>query len=232
MSRSATLYALQQIDSEIDTHQRRLLELSSLIGEAEELKETRKSLEATKQALTDSRTLQKDQELELQGVNQKKRLSEKALYGGRIRNPKELTDLQEEVASLDRRKASLEDRLLETMMQVEEGEAEEKAIRSDIQRIENRWQTEQADYLAEKESLENRLDELTSLRENQVSTIPPGDLKTYEQVRGRRGGLAVVLLKDSECQGCMTGVSVARVKEAHRDTLAICGTCLRILYPG
>jgi uncharacterized protein len=50
--------------------------------------------------------------------------SEASLYGGKIRNPKELQDLQVEIAALKRRTATLEDEQLEAMLAVEDAETQ------------------------------------------------------------------------------------------------------------
>jgi predicted nucleic acid-binding Zn-ribbon protein len=230
MSRSANLYALQQIDHETDSHRGRLAVINDSLGETNELRSARSRLNQAHEMLSQWRTKQRDQELVLQGLEQKRQASEHRLYGGKIRNPKELSDLQEEVASLGRRRASIEDELLETMMMVEEGEAEEKEASESLSRINGQWERDQAGLQAEKETLEGRLLELTALRQQRVASIAPADLESYEHLRPRKRGVAVAVLQGDECQGCMITVSAARVKQARSDVLAYCGTCGRILH--
>jgi len=233
MSRSANLYALQQTDSEIDARKGRLAEVNNLLGETDELLAARQRLKRVEESLSQWRIQQRDQELALQSLERKKRSSEQKLYSGKIRNPKELSDLQEGVASLGRRKAAIEDQLLETMLLVEEDEAEKKTAAEELSRIEAEWKTAQANLRAEKEAQERQLAELAAWRQNQITAIAPADLSSYEHLRPRKRGLVVVLLKGDECQGCMTTVSAARVKEARRaDALAHCGTCGRMLHIG
>jgi predicted nucleic acid-binding Zn-ribbon protein len=230
MSRSANLYALQQIDHETDSHRDRLAVVNESLGETGELQSARQRLKQAQETLSQWRTKQRDQELVLQSLDQKRQASEQRLYGGKIRNPKELSDLQEEVASLGRRRASIEDELLETMVMVEEGEAEEREASESLRRTSGQWERDQAELQVEKETLESRLLELSALRQQRVASIPPVDLKSYEHLRPRKRGVVVAILQGDECQGCMTTVSAARVKEARSDTLAYCGTCGRILH--
>ncbi len=230
MGRSANLYALQQIDHEADSHRDRLAVVNELLGETDELQSARDRLTQAQETLSQWRARQRDQELVLQGLDQKRQASEQRLYGGKIRNPKELSDLQEEVASLGRRRASIEDELLETMMMVEEGEAEEREASESLSRISAQWERDQVELQAEKETLESRLLELAALRQQRVASTVPADLGSYEHLRPRKRGVAVAILKGDECQGCMTTVSAARVKEARSDALAYCGTCGRILH--
>jgi predicted nucleic acid-binding Zn-ribbon protein len=230
MSRSADLYALQQIDHETDSHRARLAVVDESLGETDELRSARQRLDQAREMLSRWRTKQRDQELVLQSLDQKRQASERQLYGGKIRNPKELSDLQEEVESLGRRRASIEDELLETMLMVDEGETEEREASESLSRITGRWERDQAGLQAEKETLEKRLLELSALRQQRVASIAPADLESYEHLRPRKRGIAVAILQGDECQGCMTTVSAARVKEARSEALAYCGSCGRILH--
>lgn len=229
MGRSADLYALQLTDLDLDASTQRLGTVNEELGETDELIGARRRLENATGELRAWGAKQRDQELILASLEQKKRASEQKLYGGTIRNPKELSDLQEEVASLNRRKAAIEDELLETMLMVEESEEEEEQAVESLAAIESEWRATQAKLQSEKESLERKLSDLADLRQRQITIPPAADLAKYEHLRQRKRGRPVALLNGSECQGCMTGVSAARVKEARADGLAFCGTCGRIL---
>jgi predicted nucleic acid-binding Zn-ribbon protein len=230
MSRSAKLHALQQTDTEIDQLCSRLSEVKSLLGETEELRSARVRLQDTESELLRYRTRQRQQDLALQDLERKKKSSEQRLYGGKIRNPKELTDLQEEIASLHRRMASIEDQLLETMMKMDEWDATLIQANENLEHIETSWTAAQHDLVVEQEALENRLAELDLIRQRQVAAIPAADVSSYEHLRPRKRGTAVAILDGAECQGCMTSVSAARVKQARSESLAFCGTCGRILH--
>jgi predicted nucleic acid-binding Zn-ribbon protein len=222
MSRSAPLYLLQQIDSEILSCRQRLAAIDGQLGETDELAAARNRLNEIRDSMRTSRVRQRDEELQLQSLQQKKRASEQRLYGGKVRNPKELSDLQAEIKSLTRRQEVIEEAVFEVMVTIEELETAENQSARDLQRIERKW---------EQESTTKRLTELLTDRRTRADTIPPSDLDIYEHLRDRKGGLAVAQLTGAECQGCMTTVSASRVKEARGSTLAFCGTCGRILYP-
>jgi len=232
MSRSANIYALQEIDDEIDARTQRLTQIKALLGETQELLAARERLDKARANLAHWRAKQRDQDLVFQSLDQKRQVSEEKLYSGRIKNPKELSDIQEELASLNRRKELAEDQLLKVMLTIDEYEAEESEARKNLAQIESAWHKEQADLLEEKEALEGQLTELAQRRQGQTTLIPAADLDSYMHLRPRKGGLAVSILQGAECQGCMTSVSAARVKEARSDNLAYCGNCGRILYPG
>lgn len=232
MSHTLPLYALQQTDNEIEARQQRLAEIIELLGETEELLAARKRLTSIQEQLPNWRIQQRDLDLKVQSIQQKKRLSEQRLYSGKIRNPKELSDLQQEIASLNRRQEALEDDLLESMMQIEEGEAEEQAAAAWLEKLGSEWRDSQDKLKAEKESQEQQLAGLGDLYNSQSAKIPAADLKSYQHLRQRKGGLAVALLQDAECQGCMASLPSSKVKEARGGQIAYCGTCGRIMYVG
>jgi predicted nucleic acid-binding Zn-ribbon protein len=231
MSRSASLYALQQIDSEISSRRQRLTVIEEQLGETDELVATRNRLAEIRHSIKNWQVRQRDEELQLQSVQQKKRASEQRLYGGKVRNPKELSDLQAEVKSLARRQEVIEESVFEIMVAIEELEAAETQLARELERIESQWRKNQIELCSERETEAARLAELVEERQARVETIPASDLDMYEHLRDRKGGLAVAQLEGAECQGCMTTVSASRVKEARSNSLAFCGTCGRILYP-
>jgi predicted nucleic acid-binding Zn-ribbon protein len=231
MIRSAPLYALQKVDSEILARRERLATIDAQLGETDELIALRDRLTEIRDSMRTWRARQRDEELQLQGVQQKKRASEQRLYGGKVRNPKELSDLQAEVKSLTRRQEVIEESVFEAMVMIEELEATESQVARDLQRVDRKWKADQAELCAEQEAQAGRLAELMAERQARADAIPAPDLNTYEHLRDRKGGLAVAELRGAECQGCMTAVSASRVKEARSYSLAFCGTCGRILYP-
>ncbi|NIN97204.1 MAG: hypothetical protein GTO49_19960, partial [Anaerolineae bacterium] len=60
-----------------------------------------------------------DRDLELKALEEKKARFESQLYGGTVRNPRQLSDLQGEVTMLSREISKVEDRILELMEALE-----------------------------------------------------------------------------------------------------------------
>jgi predicted nucleic acid-binding Zn-ribbon protein len=231
MSKAETLYRLQTIDLEIDERNRRLKEVeASLVGN-EELQRVRQAVHDGERRLTRQRTKLRDRELEMQSLINKIVSVEDRLYSGRIKNPKELANFQEEVQYLKRRKGELEDQVLEDMIEVEESEASVTEQRERLARLEEDWQEAQARLSVEQTELIGRLSQLKAQRGALQRAIEAGDLALYEDLRRRRGGRAVVLLEGGLCQGCMVTLPTSKVQQARQgETLTLCGSCERILY--
>jgi hypothetical protein len=172
-------------------------------------------------------------ELEVGGVNAKLKQNQDRLYSGRVRNPKELSNLQEEAAALRRRRSELEDRELELMIEIEEAEAELSERQARHKQIEQSWRDEQARLRAEKEELELRLAELEEEIEGRRAQIGAADLELYDGMRSRLGGKAVVRLKKGICTACGVDVPTSMARAVERgDGMHECPICGRLLFGG
>ncbi len=229
MSERANLYRLQSLDSEADIKQRRLKEIEAALGESAALQEARRALEDAQAQAHRQALRQRDLELEIKGLVDKAALSEQRLYSGTIKNPKELDDLQKDVASLRRRQQQLEDVLLETMIEREEAEAARARAQKHVDEIQAQWATQQADLLSERDALQRRLDEIERARAALLPTIDPGDLAVYQPLRRRKGGVAVAKALDGACSACGVALSPGLEWQLRQGKLVYCSNCERIL---
>jgi predicted nucleic acid-binding Zn-ribbon protein len=231
MSRTQHLYALQQVDLEIESASRRLKEIAASLVESNELKQARKMVVEAQARLTKRRARMKDLELEVSSLSHKIETDEQRLYSGRVTNPKELASLQDEVASLQRWRDKKEDDLLEVMVAAEEGEAALADAQAILTQISETWRAEQGDLADEQAQLQARLGELGEQRESLVAAIGPEDMAIYERLRQRKAGRAVALVKDGICQGCRMNPPTSQVQHARSGIeLVFCNNCGRILH--
>ncbi len=233
MSVLRQLYQLQLVDSEHQDKAGQLAMVNAGLGESDDVMRAQQAVAETEAGLSDLRAQMRALELEIAGVNAKLKENQDRLYGGRVRNPKELSNLQEEAAALRRRRSELEDRQLELMISIEESEAELAERQARSGQIEASWRAEQARLQAEKEDLELRLAELEEKRDGMRARIGPGDLALYDGMLTRLGGTAVVRLKKGICQACGVDVptSMARAVERGEDVHE-CPICGRLLFGG
>ena len=233
MSVLRQLYQLQLVDGEHDDKSRQLARVNEGLGESEEVRRAAEAVGETEANLADLRAQMRALELEIDGVTSKLKQNQDRLYSGRVRNPKELSNLQEEAAALRRRLSELEDRQLELMIFIEEAEAElsERQARHNL--IEQNWRDEQARLRAEKEELELSLAELEEESENMRAQIGAADLGHYDGMRSRLGGTAVARLKKGICTACGVDVPTSMARAVERgDGLHECPICGRLLFGG
>lgn len=229
MTRGSNLYQLQQLDTERDRKQQRLREVNAALGADQEVRQARRRLERAQGRVREISTRQQDLELELQSLSEKSARSEDRLYGGSVRNPKELSDLQAEIASLKRRRRELEDQILEAMIEREDAEAAQEKAQAALDRTQAQWDADQSDLRAEQAELERRLQEIAEAREALLPAIDPGDLAMYEALRKQKGGTAVVEVKDNACGGCGLTISPNLEWQLRQEKLIQCGNCGRMI---
>ena len=122
MSRIQQLYRLQQVDSKIDQLRARLKKIEKALGDRSALLKIEQRAAKTQAAADQARKQLRQAEAKVKEQRIKIEQNEATLYGGRVRNPKELQDLQGELGALKRFLSTLEDRQLEAMLAVEEAD--------------------------------------------------------------------------------------------------------------
>jgi predicted nucleic acid-binding Zn-ribbon protein len=232
MSQIDHLYRLQLLDDDIRQSKERLSDVLRLQAESSELFAARERVEVAKAELQQRRTSQNDLDLELSSLNTKSKRSEDRLYSGTVKNPKELADIQQEIESLGRRRAVLEDEVLEAMIFSEDAEVADETATTELIEIEETWQHDQEDLQLEQAELVQRLGKLLATRKQQLVSISPQALKAYEGAKRHAGPTAVVLLINGRCRGCQVTVPAMLAKSVNEGQMATCDSCGRLLYLG
>jgi len=231
MSAALGLYRLQQVDSKIDGIQaRRQWIRETLQNDAELQAATHASAAADSKSKDAARAL-KQTEAEVEKQRIKIEQTEASLYGGRVQNPKELQDLQKDVASLKKHLETLEERELEAMLIVETTEQELQSAQAGLEKAQARVNAQNRDLSKENETLEKDLEHLQNERQAILSDLAASAVATYDQTRKLRRGIAVTTISDSACAACGTTLTLSLQQNARSATqLVNCPTCGRILY--
>lgn len=231
MTNVADLYALQEIDSALDACRASLADAESRLGETEELIQGRERVTQLRQALEELEKQQREQEWKIDDLREKIEPLEKKLYGGTIRNPKELEGLQQDVESLKRRQRALEDRDLEIMVAVEEAQRESSEAQQVLAEVQAGWEKEQEELRRQQEELGSEIAALEERRAGQSQLIDSSTLSLYENLRMTRQGRAVAKVERGACQGCRISLPMNIVHRARGGTEIVqCSSCERILY--
>ena len=229
MTQTTALLQLQKLDTEADVATDRIRELDALLARDDAVRQQKQVVADLEGRQRAGATKQRDLELETASLDANiARISDR-LYGGSVTNPKELSDLQADLASLNRRKAELEERLLEAMIQVEALGDELAAAEERLQQVVRVWAQDQEQWTREKDTLEARLEEIDGLQPDLQAQIDPAALATYQQLRRRKGGLAVAVAQGSSCSACGVAVSAGLSWKIRQGELAQCSNCERII---
>ncbi len=123
----ALLGQLNEIDLAIDALRARAAEIAEALKEPATLQAARAAAKAADAELARCRAVQSERESAQQKTAAKLTQAEGRLYGGKVRNPKELEDAEKDVAQLRRQHAQAEDALLEALI-ASEAAAETAAV--------------------------------------------------------------------------------------------------------
>jgi predicted nucleic acid-binding Zn-ribbon protein len=231
MSRPLNLYRLQQIDSKVDQANARLKEIEVLLADNITL---RKATALEAQAKTNLEAAQKEQrQAETKVKNQRVKIEqvEATLYSGTVRNPKELQDLQNEVAALKRFLDTLEERQLETMLNVDDANEQHEKASQILQKYRSQAEKQQAGLIQEREQILNERTESLKQRQGAESIIVPDDIAIYNRLRKQRAGVAVAKVNQRACNACGSTLTAALHQAARSPSQVVfCESCGRILY--
>jgi predicted nucleic acid-binding Zn-ribbon protein len=234
MSQPFKLYRLQQMDSQLDQVRARLEQIAAALREDTALRLAQEEANQSAQALEQERKALRRAEETVHSQRLKIEQTESTLYGGKVRNPKELQDLQNEVAALKRYISVLEDRQLEAMLAVEEAEAFDATTVAALDEVRAQLAKQNSSLAGEQLDLQKELERLKNERETTAATIEAGDLSLYEQIRLQRRGVAVArVTQDKSCSACGSTLNATLLHAARSPSqLTRCDVCGRILYGG
>jgi predicted nucleic acid-binding Zn-ribbon protein len=231
MSQTLTLYRLQQVDTQIDRVQIRLNAIQVTLEDNTELKRAVEYMEKTDAAYKNGDQILKQAETDAHLQRIKIEQTEASLYGGKGHTPKELLDLQNDVAALKRRLTTLEDVQLEAMLNFENLVAESQSAKVALQNAQDLSAEQNKGLLAEQMTLRKELEKLFSERTATAGPIPPDILGLYDRLRQQRRGIAVSVISENSCSSCGSGLSAAQMQSSRASAqIAFCPSCGRILY--
>ena len=131
-------------------------------------------------------------EQEAQAQQIKIQQAESSLYGGSVHNPKELQDLQADVASLKKHLSSIEEQELDAMQKVETDTARSEAAKEQLEQLQARLSGEHR-KLIDQEALLSR--DMADMQTERAAAVTQWQHSRYSKptrvCAWQRGGLAV-----------------------------------------
>ncbi|MEZ4673705.1 MAG: C4-type zinc ribbon domain-containing protein [Caldilineaceae bacterium] len=232
MAGIASLYELQKIDVMSLKIRRRLLQLKELLTESDELKAAQIQVNELEAEHTKWHTEQKNAESELQTLATRIQESNDALMSGEVRNPKELESLQASIESLERQKSTVETTSVESLYKTEELATKLSSATDHLTSVQDTWSSEQATLSEEDTKLRRVYLQLKKQREQVATGINSALLQRYEQMRQRKGGVAIATVENDTCSACHVQLptGVLSTVRNQNDSQILCPTCGRLLF--
>ncbi len=205
----------------------------SQLADDEAVQAAKETLESKEQVLTEARAANLAAEHAVASQQEKIKETEGKLYGGSVGNPKELQDLQLESEALKRYLETLEERLLEAMLALEEAQEAVDHAAQAVSRIEARRIEETAQLRGELSTLKENVARMNVERDVAFGDVEQEDLMHYESLRQHVGDHAVVLMRSGSCSACGVDLAHSQQQEVRNNEIPFpCPQCGRILYAG
>lgn len=227
------LAELAEIDAEVSRNEHRTKNLpeQKAVEEAQAAhREANDRLAALELALADVDAQVAKLETEIDGVRQREDRDRALLAGGTV-DPKQLTDLQHELDTLQRRQASLEDSQLEVMERREELAADQAREQAAIEELQTSLTDAQRACDDARAELAQAREKSAARRAELVSAIDGELVALYERQRAR-GGVGAGVLQGRRCGACRIEIDKgesARIAAAAEDEVLRCPECSAIL---
>jgi len=226
------LAELQLIDNAVSA---RLSEIEEIKG-SNEMVSARKEFERARESFDkigsdynamESKRRKLEDTIEIQ--SEKIKSNEEKLFSGKITSTKELESYQEEVKILKQKNSGIEDKVLEMMIDMEDKSEKVKSAReamekrkADIDHIKNEIEERI-------EVLRHNIEGLEKRKESVISRIPEEYLKKYSEVKNKKNGIAVAVLKDNFCSVCNMQIPTSEAEKIDDiDKIYRCPLCGRI----
>lgn len=169
-------------------------------------------------------------ESEIDSVRQREDRDRALLQGGTV-NAKQLSELQHELETLERRQSSLEDSLLEVMERREELQRQQSAHLARIDALHNEMSAAQLARDAALVAIEN-VRQVSATRRAELTSFLNDDLVALYEKQREKGGPGAGLLQGKRCGACRIEIDrgeMARIAAAAADDVLRCPECGAIL---
>ena len=225
------LHELQTADSALDADRESLRRVEAELADRTELEAARSVRDERVAALRKVEAEQRDRELEVETLRAQLEAAEKKLYGGRVGDARELQNLNRDAGQIRGQIGSREDGLLELFEQADRAGDALTEAEARLRSLATARRDREATLSGERDRLVGAIGtgeaRSASLREQ----LDASALRTYDNLRRSRGGLAVAELRQRTCQGCRVGLPAGvEQRVRHGDALVTCQSCGRILY--
>ena len=229
MNSPEALYHLQEIERAIAHGRQRLKAIEVALNDDERVIAARDQVTAARHHLATLQTRARDLDLEIQSNTEKAAAAEAHLYSGKVRNPKEMQEMQQEIVALKKWGGELETQLLEIIYAVESAEADLGMAEAALAATERAALEANTDLLSERDQLQARLTALRDAHQKALAAVDPAALSLYNTLKPRKNQQPVAVLKGGTCGICGVSQTMAVERAVSLGQITQCINCERIL---
>ncbi|MEL6402879.1 MAG: hypothetical protein AAFR81_00835 [Chloroflexota bacterium] len=225
------LKQLQETDLALRDDRQRVSEIEQALHNDSAVVAAQKAVEDAEGHLTPKQTQLRDLELQVQTTEQKRESSQQRLYSGTVSNPKELQDIEKNIASLKKRQTSLEDTMLALMVEIENAMAVLESAQATLNSTRTESRVNNKALVEEKDQLESKMTDLHTLRATLTTSLDDDLVALYEQLRPKMAQRPIAILTDdATCSICGVRQTNTHAQDIRRgDAFLRCANCNRII---
>lgn len=225
-----TIYEAQQIDTQIIKNERKMLVAPKTIADMDtEIEGIKNKTAKAKDIIQELEKERKKKEKELDVEKEKIKKFESRLY--EVKTNKEYQALLKEIEMAKDTNDKTEEEVLVLMDKVEELKKDQESSVAYLRKREIEVENEKNKLKKEIDSIDKTIRDLKMERDNLLSVISDHLKATYTMLIEKRGGTAVVNLKNGVCLGCYMNIPPQLFIEATKNRqLILCPSCNRIFF--
>jgi len=230
MNQPQALYRLQLLETSLDDAKARLEEIDATLHNNEAIREAKKTLTARASDHQHANATVTDLELEIESLTNKQTEVNELLYSGKLTNPKELQERQDEMESLKRRQVKLENELVAARESLKQFEIAHDEAKAKFSEVETEQHSQHDHLLEEQQDLKLQMKNWLTERKAVLEDVDPKYHKMYKRIKQQKQGKAVVRLDDIMCSACHGEQNLTVIHQVRQSNdIVHCTNCGRIL---
>jgi hypothetical protein len=224
------LINLQQLDDFVERARRTITEHPARVkGLDDRLNAVREQLATARQRAADGQTARRGLEKDLAGVQG--RLSKYKDQLMEVKTNREYQAVQKEIEGAQQEVRSIEDRILERMVEADDLVVAVKAAEAAQTAAQKEIESERRQMEDEVARLHEELQRTGNQRDAILVQVSPAALAIYQSVAPKRRGIAVAEARNGLCTICQVRLRPQVFNDILRnDSIVQCDSCQRILY--
>lgn len=227
----STLYQVQLYEQEIDEARNRLEAIDALLSQDTRVALAQQALEEAQEYLQDAETRHRDLELKIASLGEKIKNVDELVYGNTLKNPREVQERKQELDSLQRQHAYLQEQLKDVSSDIDSAAAEVMGCEQQLEEATAVTAEDATELEQERDTINSAMKVALKKRKKIVSDVPTATLKHYRALRKLKSGQAVAVLNGQSCGVC--GIEQPSSDVTHilqrTDDIFHCIGCGRIL---
>jgi hypothetical protein len=225
-----TIYEAQQIDTQIADNEKKMYSVPKIIEElSNEIEDLKNKIEKEKEIAKELEKEKSKKEKDLDIEKEKIKKFESKLHD--IKTNKEYQALLKEIETVKEANGRTEEEVLVLMDKIEELKKDYEASEIHLKSRSIEVEKEKSKLQSELDVIEKTIHDFKEARNKLLDFVSDNLRSTYSTIIEKRGGTAVVNLKNGVCLGCFMNIPPQLFIEATKNRqLILCPSCNRIFY--